>query len=283
MYNVLQRSTMNTLVCLSLLGCTGTVLADADVSSPNYRQELSDQVWEENIRPATFQDRGILEGANQDILEIKAPYRAEDGAIVPVSIHTKITQTGDNFIQKLHIFIDKNPIPLVGVFEFTPDAGRADLAMRVRVNEYSYFRVIAEMNNGDLVMAKSFIRTKGGCSAPPGKSVAESKANLGQMKMETVGELELGKPNLMQLKIRHPNITGMAPDDKTGVYPPPYYVTDMNINYDNKMVMKAKMTFAISQDPSFRFYFVPEKEADMTVDVIDNKDNHFNSSYPVKL
>ena len=282
MYNlIMNSSTKKALTGLALLILPFLATAETDITSPNYRQEQSDKVWEENIRPATFQDRSINE--NQDLLEIKAPYRAEDGAIVPVSIHTKHEQTSDNYIQKMHIFIDKNPIPLVGLFEFTPDAGRADLAMRVRVNEYSYFRVIAEMNNGDLVMSKSFIRTKGGCSAPPGKSVEESKANLGKMKMETVGEIEPGKPALMQLKIRHPNITGMAPDDKTGVYPPPFYVTDMNISYDNKLVMKAKMTFAISQDPSFRFYFVPGQAADMTVDVMDNKDNHFNSLYSVKL
>jgi sulfur-oxidizing protein SoxY len=254
-----------------------------DIASPTYRQDISDKVWEENLRPGFFKDREINEGAGQDILEIKAPYLAEDGAVVPVSIHTKIPQTRDNYINKMHVIIDKNPLPLVGVFEFSPDAGRADLAMRVRVNDFSYIRVIAEMNNGDLYMTKSFIRSKGGCSAPPGKSLKESKKFLGKMKMQTIGDVEFGKPNLMQLKIRHPNITGMAPDDRTGVYPPPFYVTDMKIDFDDKMIMKAKMTFAISQDPSFRFYFVPEKEAEMKVEILDSKDNHFNSSYLIKL
>jgi sulfur-oxidizing protein SoxY len=254
-----------------------------DIASPTYRQDLSDKVWEENLRPGFFKDRKINDGVGQDIVEIKAPYLAEDGAIVPISIHTTIPQTKDEYIDKMHVIIDQNPLPLVGVFEFSPDAGRADLAMRVRVNDFSFIRAIAEMNNGELYMTKSFIRSKGGCSAPPGKSVKESKKHMGKMKMQTVGELELGKPALMQLKIRHPNITGMAPDDRTGVYPPPFYVTDMKIDYDDKMIMKAKMTFAISQDPSFRFYFVPEKEADMKVEILDNKENQFNSSYPVKL
>jgi len=273
-----------TLACLALLGLSTIAIADVnDIASPTYRQDQSDKVWEENLRPGFFKDREINDGAGQDIVEIKAPYLAEDGAIVPISIHTNIPQTKDEYIDKMHVIIDKNPLPLVGVFEFSPDAGRADLAMRVRVNEFSFIRVIAEMNNGDLHMTKSFIRSKGGCSAPPGKSVKESKKQLGKMKMQTVGELELGKPALMQLKIRHPNITGMAPDDRTGVYPPPFYVTDMKIDYDDKMVMKAKMTFAISQDPSFRFYFVPGKEAEMKVEILDNKENHFNSSYSVKL
>ena len=69
------------------------------------------------------------------LIEIKAPYRSEDPAVVPVSIHSKIPQTAERYIKKLHVYLDKNPLPLVGVFEFTPESGKADLAMRIRVDE----------------------------------------------------------------------------------------------------------------------------------------------------
>ncbi len=259
------------------------VLVNADVAPPDYRQKLSDKVWLENIKEANFQDREIIEGAGQNILEVKAPYTAEDATVVPISIHTLVPQSKDSYIEKIHIFVDKNPVPLVGVFELTPDSGKADLAMRIRVDDFSYVRAIAEMNDGKLYMAKSFVRAKGACSAPPPASMEDSVKLLGQMKMNTIGDVKLGEPNLLQVKIRHPNITGMAPL-KIGsrVRPPAYFVKQITVDYNGKTILKAQLTFSVSMDPAFRFYFVPEKEGTITVTGVDTKDIKFSSTFDVK-
>jgi len=182
--------------------------------SPGDLKKASDRVWDENIRPGAFQDKEINENQADAVIEVKAPFRSEEPSVVPVSIHSKIPQTADRYIKKLHIYLDKNPLPLVGVFEFTPESGKADLAMRIRVDDNTYFRVVTEMNNGDLLMSKSFIRSLGGCSEPLGASVDESLKRMGKMKMNTVGELTLGEANLMQIKISHPNITGLGASQK---------------------------------------------------------------------
>ncbi len=270
------------LALVLLAGFSGPALAD--VAPPDYRQQLSDQHWEEHIRNPVFQDRVIVEGPGQDILEIKAPYTAEDATIVPVSVHAMIPQTADKYIEKIHVYIDKNPVPLVGLFEFTPQSGRADLAMRLRVDDFSYVRAIAELNTGELYMAKSFVRAKGACSAPPPASMEESMKLLGKMKMETIGDLKLGEPNLMQVKIRHPNITGLAPL-KIGshVRPPAHFVKYIEVDYNGQLIMKAELTFSVSMDPAFRFFFVPEKEGIMTVRGVDTKENHFSSTREITL
>ncbi len=251
--------------------------------SPDDLKKASDRVWEETLRPGTFQDREINSNQADAVVEVKAPFRSEDPSVVPVPIHSKIPQTADRYIKKLHVYLDKNPLPLVGVFEFTPESGKADLAMRIRVDDNTYFRVVTEMNNGDLLMSKSFIRSLGGCSEPLGASVDESLKRMGKMKMNTVGAVTLGEANLMQLKISHPNITGLGASQRTGVKPPPHFVKEIIVSYDGKMVMKANITFAISQDPSFRFFFKPEKEADMIVVAVDTKNNEFKSIHAVTL
>jgi sulfur-oxidizing protein SoxY len=202
---------------------------------------------------------------------------------VPVSITSNIPQTAELYIKKLHIYLDKNPLPLVGVFEFTQESGKADLAMRIRVDDNTYFRVVTEMNNGDLLMSKSFIRSLGGCSEPLGASVDESLKRMGKMKMNTIGDVVLGRANLMQLKISHPNITGLGASQRTGVKPPPHFIDELKVSYDGKLVVKANLTFAISQDPAFRFFFKPGKEADMVVEAVDNKNNKFKSTHSVTL
>jgi len=249
-----------------------------------WRQDLSDQAWEENSRKQFFQDREIIEGAEQTILELKAPLLAEDASFVPISVRTKIPQTDDLYIKKIHIFVDKNPIPLVGAFEFTPDSGKADLAMRIRVDAHNYVRAIAELNTGELYMTKSFVKAKGACSAPPPPGSEESKKLLGKMRMKVVGDVVLGTPNLMQLKVRHPNITGMAPL-KIGsrIRPPAHFVDTIEITYNGKLIVKASLTFSVSMDPAFRFYFVPEKEGTMLVKGTDTKKNEFSDTYKVVL
>lgn len=265
---------------LMLVFSVSTVLAD--VAPPDFRQKQSDEVWEKNIRKPNFGDREIIEGAEQNLLEVKAPYTAEDATVVPISIHTRVPQSADKYIKKMHVYVDKNPVPLVGVFEFTPQSGKADLAMRIRVDDFSYVRAIAETNTGELYMAKNFVRAKGACSAPPPASMEDSKKLLGQMKMRTVGDLELGKPNLMQLKIRHPNITGLAPL-KIGshIRPPAHFVKNIEVDYNGNLIMKAQLTFSVSMDPAFRFYFVPDKPGVMTVRGIDTKKNEFSSSHEI--
>ena len=275
------NTTFKTLIYVAGIFISVSV-AFADVMPHDWRQILSDQAWEENLRHATFQDREIFEDAEQNVLEIKAPYRAEDATLAPVSIHTKIPQSDELYIQRMHVFIDKNPVPLVGMFDFTPASGKADLAMRVRVNDHTYVRAIAELNTGELYMAKSFVRATGACSAPPPKSIGDSIANMGAMKMKMIGDVEYRKPNLMQLKIKHPNITGLQPMRiGSHVHPPAHFVNTLNVNYDGAPIMKAILTFAISMDPSLRFFFVPKDEGILTIEATDTKNASWSSEFIV--
>lgn len=255
----------------------------ADVAPSDFRQKLSDQVWLEKLRGPTFSEREIIEGAAQNVLELKAPYRAEDATLVPISIQAKIPQTPELHIKKMHIFVDKNPVPLVGIFDFTPASGKADLAMRIRVDDFSFVRAIAELNTGELYMAKSFVRATGACSAPPPKSIDDSIANMGKMKMKLIGGVEYAKPNLAQLKIKHPNITGLQPMRiGSRVRPPAHFVSQLKVSYEGAPVMAARLTFSISMDPSLRFFFVPSGPGALTVDATDTKNASWSFQHPVR-
>ncbi len=270
-------------IILLIVVLTLSPYAFSEVQPADYRQKISDKAWEENLRKQNFQDREIIEGAEQNIIELKAPYTAEDASVVPISIHTKIPQTEQRYIKKMHVFVDMNPMPLVGMFEFTPDSGKADLAMRIRIDTFAYVRVVAELNSGELYMTKSFVRAKGACSAPPPASMEDSRKLLGKMNMKVVGEVNLGEPNLMQIKVRHPNITGMAPIRiGSRVIPPAFFVDTLEMSYNGKPILKALLTFSVSMDPALRFYFVPKEEGIMTVKGTDTKKNEFSSSYEVK-
>jgi len=158
------------------------------------------------------------------------------------------------------------------------------LALRIRVDDFSYVRAVAELNTGELYMTKSFVRAKGACSAPPPPGMEDSKRLLGKMKMKVVGNLALGEPNLMQIKVRHPNITGMAPlRIGSHVIPPAFFMDTLEVDYNGKLIVKALLTFSVSMDPALRFYFVPDKEGVLTVKGTDTKKNKFSSTHEINL
>ena len=143
-----------------------TLLCQGEENTNDPRQTDSQQVWENKIRPTLFHNKHIYSEEQNNIVSLKAPYRTEDAAIVPISI--QVDTTTQNAINKIYVFIDKNPSPLAGIFKFNRTDIRADIAMRVRVDDFSYIRTVVETVEGKLYMAKSFIRASGGCSAPAG-------------------------------------------------------------------------------------------------------------------
>ena len=237
------------------------------------------EVWKK-VRASLFEARPIA-AASADTLVLDVPLRAEDAAIVPISIRTRLPQTAQRYVEKLYLIIDNNPSPISAIFTFTPLSGRADIETRVRVDEYTFVRAIAEMNDGSLTMTTRWVKASGGCSAPPGKDEAAALASLGKMKFRIEGDLTAHKPVLAQLMISHPNNSGMVMDQTTRQFTPPHYVRKINVTYGGKPVMSADLDFSISENPNLRFYFVPDGAGPLAAEVLDSRDVSFRSSLNV--
>jgi len=251
------------------------------LASPTLRAEGEDETaWNTNLKQKFFSDRTIEE--DQQTLEITAPYRAEDPALVPLQITSKFPQTTDHYIKNITVIIDNNPVPFSASFDFTPESGKADIATRMRFNAYTHVRAIAETNDGKLHMAKAFVKASGGCSAPIGTDLEAAKARMGKMKFKVDGEkATLGQPNPVQLLISHPNITGMQMDQISRMVQPAHYVTDVKVSFEGKPVMTAKTDIAISADPNFRFYFTPEKAGELKAEIRDNLGNQYTTTQAI--
>jgi sulfur-oxidizing protein SoxY len=239
-----------------------------------------DEVWT-RIRTGLFADRTITEQADQ-IIQLTVPVRAEDAATVPIGIRTLQQPDSKVFVQKVYLVIDKNPSPLGAVFTFTPDSGRADIETRVRIEQYTMVRAIAELSDGKLYMASHFVKASGGCSAPAGKDQEAAQARIGRMKLRVEGPVAYGQPSLAQLMISHPNNSGLAMDQVTLLYIPARFVRRIDVTYGGKRVMTAEVDFTISENPNLRFYFVPHGDGELKAEVLDSSDVRFESSVAVR-
>jgi sulfur-oxidizing protein SoxY len=240
----------------------------------------SSPVWQK-LRAILFQDRPIDEGVQ--LVEVMAPERAEDPAVVPVSVRIRRGQTPDHYIKTIHVILDNNPVPVVAVFHMTPDSGRADIETRVRVEQYTHVRAVAEMNDGALSMSTAYIKSSGGCSTPAGKDSSGAVTNLGKMKLAIEDNPKLNQPVMAQLMIRHPNLSGMVMDQITRLYERPHYLRKLAVTYAGKQVMTADVSFSISENPNFRFYFTPKADGILTAEVHDTDELTFTTSLDVKL
>lgn len=229
--------------------------------------EQDETEWNNVLKNRYFSGKTVEE--SDKIIELDAPVRAEDPALVPLKINTKIKQTNDSYIKKILVLVDKNPFPFVGEFEFSPYSGKADLAMRIRVNTYSYIRAIAEMNDGKLYMSKKFVKASGGCSAPVGADLDAAMQRLGKMKFRLDGGVKPKEPTLVQLLISHPNLSGMQMDQVTRFIKKSHFVEQMKVTFNDKPILTAKTDIAISSDPNFRFFFVPGGSGTLKAEITD--------------
>ena len=201
-------------------------------------------MWQQ-LRTSLFQQRPIATGDDAQI-GLEAPVRAEDAAIVPISVSTRFEQTPERYVRKLWLVIDNNPSPIAGIFEFGPRAARPELETRIRIDEYTHVRAIAQLSDGRTVMATRFVKASGGCSAPPGKDAQAALATLGRMKLHVEPPVAIGKPVLAQLMISHPNHSGLAMDQLTRQYTPAHYVRELKISYRGQPVLSGDVDISIS-------------------------------------
>ena len=217
-----------------------------------------------------------LEAADA-VIVLDTPKRAEDAAIVPLAIRARFPQAKDRYIERIWLIIDNNPSPIAAVFNFTLESGRADIETRVRIEEYTYVRAVALTNDGKLYIAANYVKASGGCSAPAGKDAIAARANLGRMRLRVSDGVESGRPAIAQLMISHPNDSGLAMDQVTRSYATPHFVRSVEVRYGGKLVMNADVDFSISENPNFRFYFVPNGEGELQAKVVDNEELEFTA------
>ena len=63
---------------------------------------------------------------------------------MPIAIRTRLLQSPQRYIRRLYLIVDNNPSPIAANIELTPESGRADLETRIRIEQYSYVRAVAE-------------------------------------------------------------------------------------------------------------------------------------------
>lgn len=259
---------------LAILGLLAGLFSAPVRANENAEPDPAKSQYWEPIRQIMFGDRVINPDA-RDIIRVYLNRRADDASTVPVAVKAQIDQTDKEYIKSIYLIVERNPSPTAGVFHFVPGSGRAQVETRLRFEDYSFVRAVAEMNDGRLYMAQRWVKAAGGCSAPNGKKLSESL--LGNMKLRFDDEMiTYNRPNLVQVMIRHPNESPLAANFAEGDVP--QFVRSVKVTFGGKPVMDAQVDFSLSDNPNFRFFFTPEEKGELKIEIEDTHDRKFNHS-----
>lgn len=223
-------------------------------TAPSRAEIVENEIWQ-GIRKDAFPGKTeFLDGTG--MMTMDAPVRAEDASLVPITIHMPAEFAPK--IKTLTLVVDKNPAPVVGRFNYGEAAGKAErmLAVRIRIDQYSDVRAIAETSDGKLYMISKYVKASGGCSAPASKDAEEAAKTMGKMQIKTtLNKSSDGATQEAQLMIKHPNNSGLQMDQLTGLYSKAHYVNKIEIMNNGKLVFAMEGGISISEDPNFRFTY----------------------------
>jgi sulfur-oxidizing protein SoxY len=230
-----------------------------------------------------FSNRPMNDGSN--VIGIAMPYRAEDAAIVPVTLESKLAPDDGRRIVRITLVIDQNPAPMAAKFELGPEARVSEISTRVRVNNYTNVHAVAELSDGKLYMVKTFVKASGGCSAPAAKNAEEAESHIGQMKYRQFSANDQGPSNgkrEAQVMVGHPNNSGLQMDQITHLYVPAFFVDELRLWQDNSLVLSMEGGISISEDPNVRFTYVSNGAKVFRAEAKDTSGHVFQKEWNVE-
>ncbi len=236
---------------------------------PSATHDASSPEWE-RISSRLFPGKQLIAG--QSVVQLIVPLRAAYGASVPVKIVSRLAQKPELYVRKMYVVVDKNPSPVAAVLDITTEVGQADFETRLRVDEYSHVRVVSELSNGELHTDSRYVKTSGGCSAPPNRDALNL---IGKTMLKLNGELHMEQPTTADVTVIHPNDTGFELNQVTVMYIPPHFVRSIKVSYAQRKVFDADLDFSVSENPTLRFNFVPHGRGELRAEVTDTKDSQF--------
>lgn len=128
----------------------------SNVSAVDFRA-TKPKAW---LSPKTEEAIKELYGASATTdgqVNLKAPDIAENGAVVPVSVDSKLDA------KTVSIYQDANPESLVAVFT-VPEGGIVDYSIRIKMQKTGNVTAVVEGKDGKLYASTKEVKvTKGGC------------------------------------------------------------------------------------------------------------------------
>lgn len=140
-----------------ILGLLGAATAAAMFPFRLIAAQWNEKAFDETEFPASLESVGAINLIETDQIELKTPEIAENGAIVPIEVTSKIPNT-----ERVFVFAEKNPQPLVATYTFLKNVAPF-FAMRIKMGESAKVHVVVLADGKHYTVANEVKVTIGGC------------------------------------------------------------------------------------------------------------------------
>jgi len=99
-------------------------------------------------------------------IHITLPSLTQDGKRTRIEVAVDSPMTEEDHVKALHILAERNTVPDIATYHFSPLSGMTKIATRIRVAKSQTIIVAAEMSDGSIFYAKArckVARGAGGC------------------------------------------------------------------------------------------------------------------------
>jgi sulfur-oxidizing protein SoxY len=100
-----------------------------------------------------------------DRLHLVMPRTFPNGYTVPLSLEVDHPRTENDEVRHVRVVAPRNPLIEVASFHFIPQRSQARVSTRIRLAEPQYVLAVAELNDGTLLMTKTWVEVAtNGCA-----------------------------------------------------------------------------------------------------------------------
>jgi len=92
-----------------------------------------------------------------DRLRLVMPAKFPTGYTVPMSLDVDCPMTETDHVRQIRVFAPENPLVEVAAYHFFPQRSAAHVSTRIRLAKPQYVVAVAEMSDGTLLMAKTWV------------------------------------------------------------------------------------------------------------------------------
>lgn len=147
-----RRNALKTGGVLALLLAAG-IVKPGDLQAQGWNQTA----FEGKTLADAMRELGAQGAVPSTAIEIKAPEIAENGAVVPVGVESRLPGT-----QSITLLIEKNPQPLTASFDI-PAGTEPNVSTRVKMGQSSDVYALVKADGKFYVAKKEIKITLGGC------------------------------------------------------------------------------------------------------------------------
>lgn len=208
------------------------------------------------------ESRDLLDGATVTTgsISLDLPGVTQDGSSVNLAVSIDHPMGEDRFIDRIHVFADRNPSPQVLDLHLKPGLGVAEFSTRLRLNESQRVIVLARNNEGDWFGESQEVRvTVSGCLSRGG----DSGANNMQARARGPAPLAARETGEIRTLINHPMETGLR--EHRGRTVPQNIIETFAVTNGDGPLLEATFHRSLAANPRLFFGIRPSNSQDLTL------------------